>query len=356
MRSLAAATVLLAGLAAARADDEGSAASSRVRWTGDALLRGEAVRDAPNPTTSDFERLRLRLRPGIEIPIGPEGIAAGAGLLASIASDSNDFNMIRIDNFVSDEITIDRAYLRFSGGEIPLAATIGEFETPFIGTEVLWDRDIRFVGAAAGYELAPAGKLVAQRLYGGASVGSQNHEDESQVAAVRWEGEAARGLSFGAGFWYFAETAALVAAGYARTNRLAAGGADYLSDYRVCNLTIGWEVLGERRPIRLRLDYLHNFGADDRRDGGDLRLDWGELQDRGTWRLRLMLQRVEQDAALAAFGGDEWWFRTHQRGARLGFAVALHERAHIEIAALRQRRDSLDEWLERGWVDFVYRF
>src|SRR5262245_23463556 len=53
------------------------------RFTGDALLRYEAVRNAPNPLTSDFERLRLRLRPGVEGPIVPGRLRAGAGLLIS---------------------------------------------------------------------------------------------------------------------------------------------------------------------------------------------------------------------------------------------------------------------------------
>jgi hypothetical protein len=57
----------------------------------------------------------------------------------------------------------------------------------------------------------------------------------------------------------------------------------------------------------------------------------------------------------AAFGGDEWWFRTQQRGARAAFAVALHRTAFVEVSVLSQRRDGLDESLERGWIDFVYR-
>jgi hypothetical protein len=108
-----------------------------------------------------------------------------------------------------------------------------------------------------------------------------------------------------------------------------AAGEDYLSDYR----------LGPSRPVRLRLDVLYNFGADDRRSGGEARVDWGEVQGLGSWRLRLLLQRVEQDAALAAFGGDEWWFRTRQRGARLGWALGLGRRASVEFSVLRQKRD-----------------
>jgi hypothetical protein len=280
-------------------------------------------------------------------------VVAGAGLLASLASDSNDENDIRFDNFVSDEVALDRAYLLVAGKEAPFVVTLGLFETPFTGTEVLWDRDLRFQGAALGAELPSAAALVAQRLFGGMSVGSQNGEEESQVVAVRWEGETAASFSLGAGFWHFGRTEALVEADHARTNRLAPDGRDYLSDFDVVNVTGGWERIGTRRPIRVRLDLLHNFGAEDRRNGGEIRLDWGEVQGRGSWRLRLTLQRVEQDAVPAAFGGDEWWFRTDQRGARLGLAVGLGRRAIVEVSALRQRRDGLDEWLDRGLLDFV---
>jgi len=349
----------VAGEAAAEAADPATGvepARSTWRWAGDALLRYEAVRNAPNPLTSDFERLRLRLRPGVEGPIVPGRLSAGAGVLVSVASDSNDMNGIRNDNFRSDEVAVDRAWIQLSGASTPFSAAFGVFETPLRGTEILWDRDLRFQGASAGLELPPAGALLAQRVVGGVSLGSQNGEDGSQVATVRWEGEVARGLGFGGGYWQFGSTADLVAAGYARTNRLAPGGEDYLSDYRVANATVRWEWIGRSRPLRLRLDLLRNFGAEDRRHGGELRVDWGELQDAGSWRLRLALERVEQDAALAAFGGDEWWFRTRQRGARVGWAIVFWRIASLEFSVLRQRRDDLDEWLDRGWVDLSVSF
>jgi len=69
----------------------------------------------------------------------------------------------------------------------------------------------------------------------------------------------------------------------------------------------------------------------------------------------LLLQR-EQDPALAAFGGDEWWFRTRQRGARLGWMIGLGQRASVELSVLRQRRDDLDDWPDRGWVDVRFSF
>jgi len=326
------------------------------RWSGDALLRFEAVRDAPNPATSDFERVRLRLRPGIDVPLVAGRLAAGAGVLVSIASDSNDWNLIRNDNFRSDEVAIDRAWLRWSGATAAASATFGVFATPLPGTEILWDRDLRFQGAAAGVELPAAGALVAHRVTGGVTVGSQEGESGSRVAAVRWEGEMSHGLTVGGGYWQFGATEDLVEAGYARTNRLAPDAEHYLSDYRVANVTIGWEWIGPARPLRMRLDILHNFGADDRRSGGEARVDWGELQGPRSWRVRLMLQRVEQDAALAAFGGDEWWFRTRQRGARLGWALGLGRKASVEFSVLRQRRDDLDDWVDRGWIDLVVPF
>ncbi len=243
--------------------------------------------------------------------------------------------------------------MRLAAPRSAVTGTVGLAPSPFSGTEVLWDRDIRFAGAIAGWEMPPAGHLVAQRIYGGVSVGSQDREDESLTASVRWEAETGGGLSFGAAFWTFDRTPALIEAGYARTNRLAEGGEEFLSDFEVVNLSVGWEHLGKSRPLRLRLDLLFNAGADDRRTGADLRADWGELQDRGTWRARLILQRVEQDATLAAFGADEWWFRTDQRGARVALALALHRRAFVEATYLRQRRDNLDEWLDRAMLDLV---
>jgi hypothetical protein len=328
------------------------AGGSRFRWTGDVLLRGEAVRRTPNPLTRDFERVRLRYRPGVEVRLG-DRVTFGAGLLASLASDDNEWNAVRFDNFQSDDVRPDRAFVSIAGLAHAVSATFGVLESPFGGTEVVWDRDLRFQGASIGAELPGGDTLLGQRLLAAVSVGSQVGEQSSQVAAARWEGELRRGFQLGAGFWHFGQTDVLVEEGYARTNRLAPGGEDLLSDFEVAHLTIGWETIGAARPVRLRLDLLHNLGADDARTGGELRVEWGELQQAGTWRLRLVAQRVEQDAVPAAFGGDEWWFRTRQRGARLGFAVALGRQAFAEASWLRQRRDDLDEWLDRAILDLI---
>jgi hypothetical protein len=343
---------LAAGRAAAADGEPVPDAGSRFRWTGDALLRGEAVRKAPNPLTRDFERVRLRFRPGAEVRLG-DRVTVGAGFLTSLASDENEWNAIRFDNFESDDARLDRAYVTVAGLTHAVSATFGVLESPFGGTEAVWDRDLRFQGASIGAELSGGEALLAQRLLAAVSVGSQVHEQSSQVAAARWEAELRGGFLLGAGFWHFGQTDVLVREGYARTNRLAPGGEDLLSDFEVAQATVGWDTTGARRPVRLRLDYLHNFGADDLRTGGELRVEWGELQKAGTWRLRLVLQRLEQDAVPAAFGGDEWWFRTRQRGARLSFAVALGRQALVEASWLRQRRDDLDEWLDRAILDLV---
>jgi hypothetical protein len=351
--ALAAALCSAAGAAAQEQPAE-TTAPSVLRVFGDLLLRGEAVRKAPNPETRDFERVRLRFRPAMELRLG-DRVTMGAGLLASIASDDNDMNGIRFDNFESDDVRFDLAYARLSGVSRAVSGTLGVFETPFMGTEVIWDRDLRFQGGSFGAELPSPGALVSQRVVAAATVGSQMHEQSSQAAAVRWDGELPHGFSAGVEFWTFGRTDVLVEEGYARTNRIASGGEDLLSDFDVAHVTLGWETLGASRPLRLRLELFHNFGADDERDGGELRADWGELQDRWSWRARLVVQRIEQDAVLAAFGGDEWWFRTRQRGARAAFALALARQVFVEVSVLRQRRDDLDEWLDRGIIDLIVR-
>ncbi|MGH9867443.1 MAG: putative porin [Candidatus Polarisedimenticolia bacterium] len=354
-RAALAMAALVLTLGPLAAQEGGEPGAGRYHPTGDLFVRFEAVRDAPNSLTANFERARLRFRPGMEAFFYQGRLVLGAGILASIASDNNDDNGIRQDNFISDDLAADRLYVRLTAPRAAISGTVGMFETPFAGTQVLWDRDIRFIGAAAGWELPP-GRMTGQRVLAAFSKGSQNHEDQSLVGAVRWEGEAGAGFSFGTALWVFGNTDVLVDVGLARTNALVLGGEALLSDYQVADVTIGWEHLGEKRPFRTRFDFLYNFGADDQRTGGDLLVEWGQLQDRGTWRVLLILQRIEQDAALAAFGGDEWWFRTRQRGARLSFAYALARNVAVEASWLQQRRDDLDDWLVRAFVDFTILF
>jgi hypothetical protein len=330
-----------------------AAAPSPVRFEGDLLARAEAVRDTPNPAHRDFDRFRLRFRPGV-IWEGTRGWSAGLRLRGSVASDSNEDNRPRFDNFRSDEAALDRLWTRWDSADGRFGLHIGATEAPLSVSSALWDRDLAWQGVALELALPAGGLLTGHRLVGGATWGSQGWGDRSQILSLQWVASLGVDADLSLAYWHFDELEELIDAGLARQNRLAPGGDEFLSDFDIIELRAGKSWLAARRPLLARLSLLANLGADDRRTGVELAGAWGGVGALGDWRLRYTFQRIEQDAALGAFTADEWWFHSDHRGHLAGFAVGLGRGVSIELAGMIQRRDDADEDVTRVFLDLVW--
>ncbi len=106
----------------------------------------------------DRFRFRLRARAGAEILVG-DGFTAG---LRMATGESNSpvspnqslglANQGQGGNFSKYALWLDRAFIRheasFAGGDVKLTTDVGRFDNPFFGTEMVWDDDLGFDGAA----------------------------------------------------------------------------------------------------------------------------------------------------------------------------------------------------------------
>lgn len=105
----------------------------------------------------DRQRLRLRARLGVESQLG-EGFTAGlriaTGNTNSPTSTNQDLGAAanaQGGGFSKYAIWLDRAFLRYDLGHSPdrnLSLMAGRFDNPFFSTEVIWDDDLGFDGAA----------------------------------------------------------------------------------------------------------------------------------------------------------------------------------------------------------------
>jgi hypothetical protein len=111
----------------------------------------------------DRRRIRLRLRVGAEVDLG-EGFSIGMRIATgennSPVSTNQSFglsNQGQGGNFSKYAIWLDRGFIKYEIGELnrQLSASVGRFENPFFSSEILWDDDIGFDGAAikARYEV-----------------------------------------------------------------------------------------------------------------------------------------------------------------------------------------------------------
>jgi hypothetical protein len=102
-------------------------------------------------------RVRLRARLGAEIQMG-EGFTGGLRIATGDSNSPVSTNQSlglagngQGGNFSKYAIWLDRAFLKYEAGGQPgrnLAATVGRFDNPFFNSEVMWDNDLGFDGAA----------------------------------------------------------------------------------------------------------------------------------------------------------------------------------------------------------------
>jgi len=154
----------------------------RVRWYGDVRVRGQgdlfedgnsesyldfvAVNNAGGigragtaallNTTIDRERLRGRLRFGLETELG-WGWSLGARLTSGNLTDPVSTNQTLGNYGDRYQVAFDLGYLRWYGnsstGRHVLNLWGGRFPNPWLSSELVWDPDLTFEGVAASYRL-----------------------------------------------------------------------------------------------------------------------------------------------------------------------------------------------------------
>ena len=144
----------------------------RLRYQGDYFVDGNAKFVRPNDTdtllntTEDRNRFRYRARLGLkaklldyrEANVGK--VEAGFRISTGDAGDPVSTNETMGDYFNKDSVVFDRAYLKYKFSPInpvwdrmPQFSIVGgRFANPWFSTDLVWDNDINFEGAAVHYE------------------------------------------------------------------------------------------------------------------------------------------------------------------------------------------------------------
>lgn len=168
---------------------------SRFRFSGDMRVRGEHVAfgqsntpliydiNAINAdggyfvddllplraTTKDRQRARVRARFGVDAKVSDK-VEAGLRFVTGNPSDPVSTNESLTGNFDKFMVGLDRAYIRvrpfakdgrFAGSNLIL----GKFDNPFFSTELMFDRDLQFEGAAATLEARLGGDEGAPSVF-----------------------------------------------------------------------------------------------------------------------------------------------------------------------------------------------
>jgi hypothetical protein len=261
----------------------------------------------------NFDREVVRFRGGITYPLRPD-LVVRARLATGDANDPNSTD-VTVGSFVNDlAFSLDIASVELNRPRWGLVA--GKFVNPLLATELVWDSDVNPQGLSGRVTLGKQG-AVTGTLTGLYFVVDQQTADTGSdmaggqfalraKAGTRWQVTAAAG-------YYDYRIRSLVNgdAGDFRGNRVVLGGTPtrptaYLSDFNLLNalVTVDYTGFGERFPLRIVGDYVHNSGADDLNTAWEADVYVGRVTRLGETRWRYGYAVAETDAILAAFGQD----------------------------------------------------
>ena len=278
---------------------------AKLTLNGDLRLRYESNFDVPGARNRDRGVLRARLRAAYALN---SWLTLG-GQIATGDDDDPNTTDITLGNFDDDlAVSLDQVFMRAAFGRLTLAG--GKIPQPFARTELVWDGDVSPQGVSATYklDLGRGASAKANALYFLVDEATAGKDSRMIGGQVQFETAASKPLKFELAAGYYDYRLSSVAGGDVgdfRTNRFAAG--RYLSDFDLLDViaAVQYNGLGEKWPVRLVADYVHNYGATtDQRDGFGADLLLGRGSKVGDWRFGYGYAEADVDAILTAFSHD----------------------------------------------------
>lgn len=279
--------------------------ASKLQLSGDVRVRYESNFGDADARNRDRGVVRARLRANYAVS---DHIMAGAQLSTGDDDDPNTAD-VTLSNWDDDlRVSLDQIYLRGTWGNLVVHA--GKIPQPFRRTDLVWDGDVSPQGLSAAYKqpLPGGASIKATGLY--FQIDEASRAKDSSMVGGQIEFATAPGVfhaELAAGYYdYRLNSITGADAGDFRSNLLTPAGR-YLSDFDMLDIvgSATFAGLGERWPVQLIGNYVHNYGAAVDADtgyGADLFV--GRASKPHDLRFGYGYSRTEVDAVLAAFSHD----------------------------------------------------
>jgi hypothetical protein len=321
----------------------------------DALARQEWTRDifVTATSTRNEDRRRFQARPALEGHFGSLRLGVGAEL--NYSSDKNYETatgaspaLIR-DNYKSRDARVDLAFADYESSWLSVQG--GRFEMPVALTEMVWDKDLRPQGGAVTLGVKDRGAVKRAGITGVWARGSHVFDDDKTTlsmisgSVVFRTGETGS-LELVGSFLDFSDFQSMVPSIRRQNTRV---GGELVLDYNVLDF-VGRLRQGGRVPLQLVAEFGHNTAADENNEGIWLAAVLGSLQS-GVGRLDYTYARIDKDATLGAYGGDDFFWTTGWKGHRgeLGVKLLPHLTAHAIGHWVRFKDSPRPEEREHLW-------
>lgn len=296
-------------------------------------------------------------------------VTLGARLVTGDPDDPNSTD-VQLSNFDDDlDVSLDLAYAQVNLGDLKLYG--GKIPQPFTRTDLVWDSDVNPQGVSAVYKrsLGNGGAFRANSLFfivdeqavaaDSTMVGAQLGYDSPALSDWKYDVSAAY-------YDYRLGSTAGGDAGDFRSNLRNPDGS-YRSDFDLGDFIVGatWSGAGERWPVRVVGDYVHNFNAATSADTGfGLDLGLGRASKVNDWRITYGYSVAETDSVLAAFSHDNTGIATNYKLHALTLdyvpvpktmltAIWYHYKPD---AAVDAGSNDVSDWLDRVRVAFLVSF
>jgi len=319
-------------------------------WFGDAMLRYDHVTDIPRATDTSLSRTFGRGRFGVLYDPVPT-LEFGAAIKLAASSEDNRGDRINNFNERSNDIALDQAFVRWRAGE-STSFLAGKAVFPLELSPLTWDPDLRPIGVS-GQTAFGVGELDRIELTGGYFTGNLPYGDDSRIGAVqaayRWHEGAPTSAAAILSYLDFSQLETLTGQGLARTNVHV--GNRLISDYRLLDLQLVGRWHPGSWPLEARLDLLRNLGADEDRDGARFSVVLGDRRQPHGWEFGFAAQRIQRDAAMAAFNADDWWFHSWSHGVMPWIGYGIDATWSMRLAAFHEQRDETTVHTDRLLLD-----
>lgn len=358
----------------------------RLKWEGDVRLRFQQDKfseaNAPaavfqtigqsiSNTTDDRNRERIRLRLGLNAKVTP-GVDAGVRITTGTTSDPVSTNQTLGTTSNKYSLVLDRAFLKLTPADW-FAASGGRIPNPFFGTDLVWDEDLNFEGAAATFRpwaseaiavkpFLTVGAFANQEIEKSATVRANNKWMYGTQAGLEWNLDTLTRFKLGVSYYDYKNIEGIPnpALGSTQFNKTAPdfrqkgnslfnidndGSAvtnlyALAADYNVANLTLVGDF-AQFDPVHLigTFDYARNLGFNRdeilARTGQDiapevkgymarLAVGYPQVAERHDWQAYVAYRYLERDAVPDAFTDSDFHLGgTNNKGFIIGGMYGL---------------------------------
>ena len=353
---LAIAVLALASSTVCAADDPLAASvdekpASPWSWFGDLMLRYDHVTDIPRPVEPDIHGGFGRARLGVLYDPVP-ALEFGAAIKLAKASIDNTEDRSYNLNERGNDIALDQAFVRWRPND-NTSLQAGKAVFPLELSPLVWDSDLRPVGVS-GQAAVPIGEFDRIGFVAGYFAGDLPYGDDSRIGALqamyRWHEGAPTSGAVLLSYLDFSDLEQATRQGLTRSNRRV--GTLLVSDYRLLDLQLVGRVHPwSEWPLELRIDVLRNLGADDLNKGARGSVVLGDrLQPHG-WEFGFAAQRIQRDAAMAAFNSDDWWFHSFAHGVMPWIGYGFDATWSVRLAGFHEELDRAKVHTDRILLD-----